>query len=108
MQLSYLRHRLVRIHDIAGMLFTHILQGRTCLHVAATLNSSDAMYILLDGGADPNIGDDHVSLKPAASFWQCMFPALDSINMPSSTFVYLQCEFMCTWACQVVICRQNS
>ena len=56
--------RLMRLQDILGLLFTHMLQGNTCLHVAARLGSDDVVYTLLENGADPNIGDNNVSLKP--------------------------------------------
>ncbi len=43
-----------------------MLQGRTCLHVAASLGRTDVAAVLLENGADPNIGDysSDVSLKP--------------------------------------------
>ncbi len=41
-----------------------MLQGYTCLHVAASLGRDDVTENLLENGADPNIGDHHVSLKP--------------------------------------------
>ena len=40
-----------------------MLQGNTCLHVAANLDRVDVTATLLENGADPNIGDDSVSLE---------------------------------------------
>ncbi len=54
----------MRLQDISGLSFTRMLQGFTCLHMAAYIGREDITETLLENGADPNIGDDSVSLEP--------------------------------------------
>ena len=73
--------RLMMLQDIPELLFTHMLQGNTCLHVAACLGSDDVVHTLLENGADPNIGDDNVSLRP------CRLTLVMHVSVPQHVIV---------------------